>query len=331
MLNIQKYIGSPKIVVDQIDERTSTFSVQYLPRGFGHTLGNGLRRAILGYSAWGSITALKIKGVAHEYHTIDWVKETVLDMMANFKKLRFTVDENVESLQWITQRFKGTGTYTSSDLKLPSGVTLINQDVPLFELSDASIELIIDVRLEKGFGYYSMDFLRGREEKADDADVNILLIDNDFKIVEFVTYELEEAIDDFSWGSKDKLMLTVKTIAPTVKPQDILSFAGEVVSSYARLFIFDDAYIDSSMLVDYYDIVDKQDAPVDTGPVKTIPIDALPLSERTRNALIKNEILYVEDLEKKRKSELLTMKWIWKKAVDEIIESLANMWKSLEG
>ena len=103
-------------------------------------------------------------------------------------------------------------------------------------------------------------------------------------------------------------MLTVKTIAPTVKPQDILSFAGEVVSSYARLFIFDDAYIDSSMLVDYYDIVDKQDAPVDTGPVKTIPIDALPLSERTRNALIKNEILYVEDLEKKRKSELLTMK-----------------------
>ena len=119
-------------------------------------------------------------------------------MMANFKKLRFTVDENVESLQWITQRFKGTGTYTSSDLKLPSGVTLINQDVPLFELSDASIELIIDVRLEKGFGYYSMDFLRGREEKADDADVNILLIDNDFKIVEFVTYELEEAIDDFS-------------------------------------------------------------------------------------------------------------------------------------
>jgi DNA-directed RNA polymerase alpha subunit len=74
------------------------------------------------------------------------------------------------------------------------------------------------------------------------------------------------------------------------------------------LFIFDDAYIDSSLLVDYYDIVEKNEKESDSAPVKTIPIDALPLSERTRNALIKNEILYVEDLEKKRKSELLTMK-----------------------
>jgi hypothetical protein len=70
--------------------------------------------------------------------------------------------------------------------------------VPLFELSDASVELIIDIRLEKGYGYYSMDFLRGREEKANDTDVNILLIDNDFKAVEYVTYEVVEAIDDFS-------------------------------------------------------------------------------------------------------------------------------------
>lgn len=61
MLDIQKYIGSPKIVVDQIDDVTTQFYVQYLPRGFGHTLGNGLRRAVLGYSAGGAITALKIK------------------------------------------------------------------------------------------------------------------------------------------------------------------------------------------------------------------------------------------------------------------------------
>lgn len=331
MLDIQKFIGSPKIVVDQISDVVTQFHVQFLPRGFGHTLWNWLRRAILGYSAGGSITALKIKGVAHEYHVMEGIKESVLDIMSNFKKLRFKLDENIEQVQWIQQRFKGKGIYTSADLKLPSWVILLNDDVTLMEISDPSTEFTAEIRLEKGYGYYSIDFLRTREEKADDTDVNILLIDNDFKAVEYVTYTIEDVIDDFSWWSKDKLTLEIKTISKVISAQEILSFAWEVISSYARLFIFDDAYIDSSLLVDYYDIVEKQEQAVENANVKTIPIDALPLSERTRNALIKNDILYVEDLEKKRKSELLTMKWIWKKAVDEIIESLSNMGKSLEG
>ena len=104
-----------------------------------------------------------------------------------------------------------------------------------------------------------------------------------------------------------------------------------MISSYAKLFIFDDAYVDKSLLVDYYDIVETNEKMTEEMNIKTVPIDALPLSERTRNALIKNEILYVEDLEKKRKSELLSMKGIGRKAVDEIIDSLANMGKSLEG
>lgn len=331
MLDIQKFIGSPKIVVDKIDEVTTRFEVQFLPRGFGHTLGNALRRVMLWYSAGGAITGLKIKGVSHEYHILDWIKESVLDIMLHFKKCRFTVDENIEKTQWISQRFKGIGTYTAADLKLPSGVTLINTETYLFEISDPSTELILDIRLEKGYGYYNIDFLRSREEKSNDTDAYLLLIDNDFKAVEYVTYEVEDVIDDFSGNSKDKLSLEVKTIAPNISAQELLSFAGEVVSSYAKLFIFDDAYIDRSLLVDYYDIVETNEKMTEEMNIKTVPIDALPLSERTRNALIKNEILYVEDLEKKRKSELLSMKGIGRKAVDEIIDSLANMWKNLEG
>lgn len=228
--------------------------------------------------------------------------------MSRFKKLRFKLDENIEQEQWITQRFKGVGVYTGEDMKLPSGVTLLNDTVELLEISDPSAEFIVDIRLEKGYGYYTIDFLRAREEKAEDTDVNLLMIDNDFKAVEYVKYSVEEVIDDFSGRSKDKLVLEIKTISPKISAQEILSFAGEVISSYAKLFIFDDAYIDSSLLVEYYDIMEKQEAVIESAPVKTIPIDALPLSERTRNALIKNEILYVEDLEKKRKSELLTMK-----------------------
>ena len=331
MLDIQKFIWSPKIVVDSIDDVTTRFEMQYLPSGFGYTLGNAFRRAILWYSAWGAITWMKVKGAPHEYHIIDGIKDSVLDIMLNFKKLRFKIDENIEKSQWISQRFKGTWVYTAADLKLPSGVELINSETHLLEIADGSTEFIVDCRLEKWYGYYSMDFLRSREDKTDDSDVNLLLVDNDFKAVEYVTYAVEEVIDDFSGGSKDKLILDVKTISSDISAQELLSFAGEVISSYAKLFIFDDAYIDKSLLVDYYDIVETNEKMTEEMNIKTVPIDALPLSERTRNALIKNEILYVEDLEKKRKSELLSMKWIWRKAVDEIIDSLANMWKNLDG
>ena len=269
--------------------------------------------------------------MAHEYHIIEGIKESVLDIMLNFKKLRFSVDENVEKLQWISQRFTGIKKYTAADLKLPSGVRLINPDVHLLEMTDPSAEFVVEIRLEKGYGYYSIDFLKSREEKSDDTDINLLLIDNDFKVVEYVKYHIEDVIDDFSGTSKDKLVLEIQTISPEVSVQELLSFAGEVISSYAKLFIFDDAYVDQSLLVDYYDIVENNEKMAEDLNIKTVPIDALPLSERTRNALIKNEILYVEDLEKKRRSELLGMKGIGRKAVDEIMSSLANMGKSLEG
>jgi len=85
-------------------------------------------------------------------------------------------------------------------------------------------------------------------------------------------------------------------------------FAGEVLASYAKLFIFDTIYIDKSFMVDIEDLDKAQDMLHEETNIKTMPIDALPLSERTRNALIKNNILYVEDLEKKKKGELLLMK-----------------------
>jgi DNA-directed RNA polymerase subunit alpha len=93
MLDIQKLIGSPKIIVSNVDDKTTKFEVKYLPRGFGHTLGNALRRIILGYSMWWAITGMKIKWVPHEYYVIDGVKENVIGIMLNFKTLRFKVDE----------------------------------------------------------------------------------------------------------------------------------------------------------------------------------------------------------------------------------------------
>ncbi|USN56677.1 MAG: hypothetical protein H6766_06750 [Candidatus Peribacteria bacterium] len=161
----------------------------------------------------------------------------------------------------------------------------------------------------------------------------MLYIDNDFKIVDYVTYDVEQVIDDFKGGVKDKLIMEIKTGFAGVSAQEILAFAGEVLASYAKLFIFDSVYIDKSKLVEYDDL--QQDTPSsvygDDYQVKTMPIDALPLSERTRNALIKNQILYVEELEKKKKGELLLMKGVGRKAIDEILAALESIDKTLIG
>ncbi|MEF2175106.1 MAG: DNA-directed RNA polymerase subunit alpha C-terminal domain-containing protein [Candidatus Absconditabacteria bacterium] len=331
MLDTQKFIGKPKIVFEEIDDRTCIYEVQYLPKGFGHTLGNAIRRIILGYNLGGSITGLKIKGISHEYSTITGVKESVIDIMLNFKKLRFKIDESVEKLQWISQRFKGVGLYTSESLKLPAGIDLLDNGEYLFEITDPNVELIMDFRIEKGYTYYSLDYLRRREEKEESSDIGLFLIDNDFKAVDYVKYDVEEIIDDFMGGSKDKLILEVKTKSHLLPPKEILNFAGEVLSSYAKLFVFEDAYIDRSVMIEYAEMEEMNEKLNEEISVKTVPIDALPLSERTRNALIKNSILYVEDLEKKRRNELLSMKGVGRKAVEEINQALDNMGKKLAG
>jgi len=333
MLNIQHFIGVPKISFSQLDDGATRFELKYVPRWFWHTLWNALRRIILAYNLWGAVTGLKIKGVPHEYDVIAGVKENVISILLNFKKLRFKIDENAESLQRIAQRFKGIGRYTASDLKFPSGVQLLNGDEFLFEITDSSTEINLELRVEKGYGYYSLEYLRQREKKEKDTEeVGLLLVDNDFSLVDYVRYDVEEVIEDFSGSTKDALNIEIKVKYDNISPKEIIMFAGEVLTSYAKLFVFDNVYIDKSVLVEYDDLSEAEEAlPEESGSVKTMPIDALPLSERTRNALIKNNILYVEDLEKKKKSELLVMKWVGRKAIDEITSSLANIGKVLIG
>ncbi len=329
MLDIQKFIWAPKIIVSNVDETTSKFEIKYLPRGFWHTLWNALRRIVLWYSVGWSVTGIKIKGVNHEYHVIDWVKETVIDIMLQFKTLRFKVDEKADNIQRVSQRFSWIGVYTSKNIKLPAGIEVLNSDVVLFEITDPSTELNIDIRIEKGYGYYSIDYLRTRDRKDEDMDANILLIDNEFKIIDYIKYDVQEVIEDFTGSTKDLLVIEIGSWFKGVSAKEILMFAGEVLASYAKLFIFDNVYIDKSFLVDLEDLDRIQDTLQEEANIKTMPIDALPLSERTRNALIKNNILYVEDLEKKKKGELLLMKWVGRKAIDEINSALANIDKSL--
>ena len=255
----------------------------------------------------------------------------MIAIMLNFKKLRFKFDPSVESIQWVSQRFKGIWQYSSDFLKLPTWIELLNTNEYLFEITDPSLELNIDLRIEKWYKYYSVEFLRSRDSEQENVDVNTLLIDNEFKLVDYIKYDVDEVIDDFTGWTKDSLKLEIRSLFAGVSAKEIVMFAGEVLASYAKLFIFDDVYIDRSVLLEYNELNFEKELLPEEMNIKTMPIDALPLSERTRNALIKNSVLYVEDLEKKKKWELLLMKGVGRKAIDEITQSLANIGKSLAG
>lgn len=331
MLDLQSYIWTPSITVNQIDETTSVFEVKYLPRWLGHTFWNSLRRIVLGYAFGGSITALKIKWVAHEYTVIEWVKESAMDILLNFKKLRFKVDESLPRTQRVSLKLKWVGVYGAWHLDLPTWVESLTPEQYLFEITDPNCEVYLEYRVEKWYGYMSIEQLRIREEKSEETDVNLLLIDNDFSLVRAFAYEVEEAIDDFIGTTKDVIKFTMTTISPLIDPKDIMSFSAEVLCSYGRLFLSPEAYVDRSFFVDYAPEVVQYSESSDyqATPARIQPIEILWLSERTRNALLKNNILFVEDLEKKKKSELISMRWVWKKAVDEIEDALRTIGKSL--
>lgn len=148
MLDLQKYIGFPKIIVDTVDEKTTSYDLQYLPRGMGHTLGNAFRRIMLAYDMAASVTGMSIRGVTHEYQVIDGVKESVIHIMLNIKKLRFIVDGEDKEVPF-SQTFSGVGVYTSDDLKLPAGIEILNEAQYLFEITDPSQKVVLELRIEK--------------------------------------------------------------------------------------------------------------------------------------------------------------------------------------
>ncbi|HMY81036.1 MAG TPA: DNA-directed RNA polymerase subunit alpha C-terminal domain-containing protein [Candidatus Absconditabacterales bacterium] len=332
MLDLQKIIGTPAVSIELIDKTTNKFTIKNLPRGFGYTFGNSIRRLVLGYSFSGAITGIKVKNAPHEYTVLEGVKESVLDILMNLKGLRFKVDSDGDGITWVAQKFNHIGHVTSDQLKLPHGIELITPHVYLFEITEPSTEVYIEYRIEKGYGYITIQNLRDRERKLEATDTNLLLIDNSFSVVNYIKYHVEEVATDFTGGIKDTLIIEIQTISEAISPKDILKFAGKILGDYASLFMFDNAFLDESFFATYDDLKSSeselQSSTVGMN-VKKQPIEILGLSERTRNALLKNNIMFVEELEMKKKNELINMRGVGRKAVDEIEDSLKGHGKKL--
>jgi len=321
---LHNVIGVPKISQSDAENNTSTFVVSPLPRGYGITLGNSLRRVALSSIPGTRVTGIKVKGVNHEYSTLPGIKDSILDVMLNLKGL--VVDKKDTGIEWIKLTKNKKGVVTAKDITLTAGIEILNEDLYITEIDQDKLELDIEIRVEKGVGYMSIEDLKEREE-----DVNVLLIDANFSPVTNVKYEITSTrVGDMI--NLDALEMTISTNG-VITPVDAFKFSGAMLTSYFSLFNEEALQVEGNFIGNVKDLISKEKEEVKEELEKETytPIEIMGLSPRTLNALINGNILSIEQLTKCTETKLSSIKGFGKKAMTEIRSALSERGLKLLG
>ncbi|MBX5441303.1 MAG: DNA-directed RNA polymerase subunit alpha [Solirubrobacteraceae bacterium] len=313
----------PRITSESVDENRGTFTIEPLDRGFGYTFGNSLRRVLLSSLSGAAVTSVRIEGVAHEFSTIQGVKEDVTDIVLNLKgivcKMHSDASE-VEAPLVVT----GPGDITAGDIDLPAGVEILNPDVHIATL-EKKTKLELYLTIGRGRGYRPAE-----ENKTPDQPIGVIPIDSIFSPVKRVAYAVEQARvgqrTDF-----DKLTLDIETDG-SIDPHAALREAAELLIS--QLAIFTDAdRVEELRAGPAGQLADGMAAggngsgggaggAAAGGPMHDILIEELELGVRSYNCLKRAGIQTVGDLVSKSEGELNAIPNFGKKSIDEVIETL---------
>lgn len=301
-------------IISQGDHQAS-FEIEGLYPGYGTTLGNALRRILLSSLEGAAVTSFQIEGVPHEFSTLPGIQEDVVQIILNFKKLRFKVrsDEPQEG------RFevKGRKEVIGKDLLLPSQVEIANPEQKLATLTSQKAKLIGRFKIEKGIGYQSVE--QRREEKA---AVGEIPIDSLFSPVEKVSYQAERMRvgkrTDF-----DRLLLDIVTDG-TISPGEALSQAVEIFQKH--LAIFED-YLQGEAEKSKETSGEKKKPKKEKKPAaaKSMRIEELNLPSRLKTILMDNHFKTVAGLLTKNKEKLLALEGLGEKGVKEIEKGLKKL------
>ncbi len=309
----------PRITSESVEQNRGTFTIEPLDRGFGYTFGNSLRRVLLSSLSGAAVTSVRIEGVAHEFSTINGVKEDVTDIVLNLKGVvcRMHSDASeVEAPLVVT----GPGDITAKDIDLPAGVEILNPDVHVATL-EKKTKLELYMTIGRGRGYRP-----AKENKSADQPIGVIPIDSIFSPVRRVAYAVEQA----RVGQKtdfDKLTLDIETDG-SIDPQAALREAAELLIS--QLAIFTDADRIQELRATPGGQLDGHGLSVGAGGQPAalqgeeygILIEELELGVRSYNCLKRAGIQTVGDLISKSEAELNAIPNFGKKSIDEVIETL---------
>ncbi|OQW41810.1 MAG: DNA-directed RNA polymerase subunit alpha [Proteobacteria bacterium SG_bin4] len=297
---------TPRIVdVQNISPLHATVVMEPFERGYGHTLGNALRRILLSSMNGFAPTEVKISGVLHEYSSIEGVQEDVVDILLNIKGIILKLHNNDEAM--LTLKKAGKGIVTASDFEVGHDVEIVNPDHVIAHLtSDGSLE--IQLKVEKGRGYVPATL---RRLKNQDNNVGTILLDASFSPVKRVSYIVESARVE-QRTDLDKLVIDLETNG-IVDPEEAIRYAARVLVQQLSVF----ADLESTP------IPKEQPQTPQIDPILLRPVDDLELTVRSANCLKVENIYYIGDLIQRTEAELLRTPNLGRKSLNEIKEVLA--------
>lgn len=301
----------PRVVDVQLaDECHAKVVLEPLERGFGHTLGNALRRILLSSIPGCAVIEAQIDGVLHEYTAIEGVQEDVVDILLNLKGIAVVMHNKTEAI--LTLHKQGPGIATAGDIEADHDVEIMNKDHVIAHLTEQGT-LSMTLKIAKGRGYQPAANRRNEEDRA----IGSLLLDASFSPVRRVAYSVESARVE-QRTDLDKLIVDLETNG-TVDPEETIRKAAGVLQQ--QLSVFVDLQGDEQ--------VEPDKAETEIDPILVRPVDDLELTVRSANCLKAENIYYIGDLIQRTEVELLKTPNLGKKSLTEIKDVLGTHGLSL--
>ena len=303
----------PRLVgIETISPPRAKVTLEPFERGFGHTLGNALRRILLSSMPGCAVTEVEIDGVLHEYSSKEGVQEDIIEILLNLKGLAINLEGKNEAVLTLTK--SGEGPVTAADIQHDGDVEIANPDHAICTLTgDGSISMRIKV--EMGRGYVPASVRRDAEE--DDRAIGRLLVDASFSPVVRIAYDVDSARVE-QRTDLDKLVLDMETNG-TLDPEEAIRRASTILADQL------DAFVE---LRDIKEVEQVEAKPL-FDPILLRPVDDLELTVRSANCLKAEEIQYIGDLVQRAEVELLKTPNLGKKSLTEIKDVLASRGLSL--
>jgi DNA-directed RNA polymerase subunit alpha len=303
----------PRIVdVQAVTGKHARVTLEPLERGFGHTLGNALRRILLSSMPGSAVVNVEIDGVLHEYSTIEGVQEDVIDILLNLKKVAMRMHNRNEAT--LTLSKKGPGPVTAGDIKLDHDIEIVNPEFVIANLTRAG-ELNMKLRIAKGRGYQPATRRDGEEDES--RPIGSLQLDASFSPVSRVSYNVDRARVE-QRTDLDKLIIDIETNG-TVDPEEAIRHAATILQDQLSAFVDLQASAQES----------SHPPEADVDPILLRPVDDLELTVRSANCLKAESIYYIGDLIQRTEVELLKTPNLGKKSLTEIKDVLATKGLSL--
>lgn len=309
--SVNDFLTPKNIGVQQINQTHAKVTLEPLERGFGHTLGNALRRILLSSMPGAAITEVEIDGVLHEYSSIEGVHEDVMDILLNLKGVAARLHEREEANLTLVK--EGPGIVTAGDIQTDHGIEITNPEHVIAHLSEGA-KVNMRLKIVKGRGYEAADT---RESAEETRGVGRLQVDATYTPVRKVAYHVESARVE-QRTDLDRLVIDLETNG-TIDPEDAIRKAATILQQQLAIFV------DLEREKEPEPTEEKEDI----DPILLRPVDDLELTVRSANCLKAENVYYIGDLVQRTEVELLKTPNLGKKSLTEIKDVLADKGLSL--